>query len=88
MPAAVLNMTRKAAEPLGECKDKAAAFLFVPPHVMTDYILSSRPVQWIIPHIVSVEDISKLDITMEEIEDEETSEEKEESEKESETKRD
>lgn len=70
MPAAVLNITRKAAEPLSEVKDKAAAYLFVPSQVMTEYILSSRPVQWIIPHIVAAEDMSKLDITMEEIEDE------------------
>ena len=83
MPAAVLNMTRKVAEPLGEVKNKATAYLFVPPQVMTEYILSSRPVQWIIPKIVAVEDMSKLDITMEEIQDEETTEEEKENEKES-----
>lgn len=69
MPAAVANVVMKAVQPLSEAKDKVIGHVFVPPQVMTEYLLSSRPIQWIIPHIVAVEDISKMDITMEEIED-------------------
>ena len=69
MPAAVSNMMIKAVQPLSDAKDKLIGHVFVPPQVMTEYLLSSRPIQWIIPHIVAVEDIAKMDVTMEEIED-------------------
>ena len=70
MPSAVANvMVTKVVQPLSDAKDRLSGYVFVPPQVMTDYLLSSRPIQWIIPHIVTVEDLSKLDITMEEIED-------------------
>lgn len=69
MPAAVANVVMKAVQPISDAKDLLVGHVFVPPQVMTEYLLSSRPVQWIIPKIVAVEDISKMDITMEEIED-------------------
>lgn len=69
MPAAVANVVMKAAQPIADAKDRLVGHVFVPPQVMTEYLLSSRPVQWLIPHIVAVEDMSKMDITMEEIED-------------------
>ncbi|XP_078368266.1 uncharacterized protein LOC144652106 [Oculina patagonica] len=69
MPAAVANVAMKAVQPITDAKDRLAGYVFVPSQVMTEYLLSSRPVQWILPHIVAVEDMSKMDITMEEIED-------------------
>ncbi|EDO30954.1 predicted protein [Nematostella vectensis] len=75
LPAAVLNLTKTTMEPIASVKDKALAYVFVPSNVIAEYVLSSRPVQWIIPHIVSEEDLSKLEISMEEIEDEPASEE-------------
>lgn len=69
MPATIANCVMKAVQPLSDAKDKLVGHVFVPPQVMTEYLLSSRPIQWIIPHIVAVEDINKMDITMEEIED-------------------
>lgn len=69
MPAAAAGVVMKAVQPLSEAKDRLVGHIFVPPQVMTEYLLSSRPVQWIIPHIVAVEDMNKMDITMEEIED-------------------
>lgn len=50
-------------------KDSIKAYVFVPSQVVTEYVLSSRPVQWIIPQLVSTEDMSNLEISMEEIED-------------------
>lgn len=45
------------------------AYVFVPSQVVTEYVLSSRPVQWIVPQVLSTEDMSNLEISMEEIED-------------------
>ena len=83
MPAAVANVMKKATQPICEAKDKLVGHVFVHPQVMTEYLLSSRPIQWIIPHIVAIEDINKMDITMEEIEDTTTESEGNENEKES-----
>jgi len=63
-------MTKKAAEPVSNAADHALqAYVFVPSQVVTDYVLSSRPVQWIVPQVLSNEEISNLEISMEEIED-------------------
>lgn len=76
MPSCVANVVVKAIQPLSDVTDKLAGYVFVPPQVMTDYLLTSRPVQWILPEIVPVQDlITKMDITMEEIEDTTESEE-------------
>ena len=69
MPASAMNMTVEAVKPLLSAKEKLMGYIFVPPQVMTEYILSSRPVQWIIPQIVAAEDMNRMEITMEEIED-------------------
>lgn len=69
MPAAVANVVMTAVQPIADAKERLVGRVFVPPQVMTEYLLSSRPIQWIIPQIVAVEDMSKMDITMEEIED-------------------
>ena len=67
MPAAVSNCVMKAVQPLTGVKDKLVSHVFVPPQVMSEYLLSSRPIQWIIPHIIAVD--NKMDVTVEEIED-------------------
>ena len=78
MPSTVANaMMENVVQPLSDAKDRLSGYVFVPPQVMTDYLLSSRPIQWIIPHIVAVEDLSKLDITVGETEDTTESEENE-----------
>ncbi|XP_031553490.1 uncharacterized protein LOC116290565 [Actinia tenebrosa] len=69
LPAAILNLSKKAVDPLSNMKDSVMAYVFVPSQVVTEYVLSSRPVQWIIPQVVSTEDMSNLEISMEEIED-------------------
>jgi len=69
LPAALLNMSKKAAEPVSGIADRAMAYVFVPSQVVTDYVLSSRPVQWIVPQVLSNEEISNLEISMEEIEE-------------------
>lgn len=76
MPSCVANVVVQAIQPLSDVTDKLAGYVFVPPQVMTEYLLTSRPVQWILPEIVPVQDlITKMDITMEEIEDTTESEE-------------
>jgi hypothetical protein len=69
LPAVILNLSKKAVEPLSNMKDGVMAYVFVPGQVVTEYVLSSRPIQWIIPQVVSTEDMSNLEISMEEIED-------------------
>lgn len=65
MPAAVANMMMKATGPLSDVKDKLVGHVFVHPQVITQYLLSSRPIQWFIPHIVAIEDIKDMEVTME-----------------------
>ncbi|PFX34894.1 uncharacterized protein LOC111338980 [Stylophora pistillata] len=75
MPATVTGLMTRAVQPICDAKDKLSGYLFVPPHVMTGYLLTSRPVQWIIPHIVAVEDLQKMQIVVGENEDSAESEE-------------
>lgn len=77
MPATVTGLMTRAVQPICDAKDKLSGYLFVPPHVMTGYLLTSRPVQWIIPHIVAVEDLQKMQIVVGENEDSAESEEDE-----------
>lgn len=67
MPAAVANVMVKAVQPISDAKDRLVGHVFVPPQVMTTYLLSSRPIQWIIPQIVSVEDMSNMELTVDEV---------------------
>lgn len=73
-------------QPLTSAKDKLVGYVFVNQQVMTQYLLSSRPVQWMLPHVVAVEEVAEMNITVaesEELEDdeEETDEEDEKEEK-------
>ncbi|XP_058957353.2 uncharacterized protein [Pocillopora verrucosa] len=77
MPATVTGLMTKVVQPICDAKDKLSGYVFVPPHVMTGYLLTSRPVQWIIPHIVAVEDLQKMQILVGENEDSAESEENE-----------
>ena len=67
MPAAVASVMMKAVQPISDAKDRLVGHVFVPPQVMTTYLLSSRPIQWIIPQIVSVEDMSNMELTVDEV---------------------
>lgn len=77
MPATVTGLMTRVVQPICDAKDKLSGYVFVPPHVMTGYLLTSRPVQWIIPHIVAVEDLQKMQILVGENEDSAESEENE-----------
>lgn len=73
-------------QPLTSAKDKLVGYVFVNQQVMTQYLLSSRAVQWMLPHVVAVEEVAEMNITVvesEELEDdeEETDEEDEKEEK-------
>ncbi|XP_068740357.1 uncharacterized protein [Montipora capricornis] len=90
MPAAVASVVMNVTEPLSKAKDQLVGYVFVNQHVMTQYLLSSAPVQWMLPHVVAVEDIAEMSITVaeraesEELEDDESEEETDEEDEEEE----
>ena len=54
-----------------EITDKAVAYVLVPAQVVSEYILSSRPVQWIIPSFIKADEVKIMeDIEMTELESE------------------
>ena len=52
---------KQTAPQFTEFTDKAVAFVVVPAQVVSEYILSSRPVQWIIPTIIEAEEVKIMD---------------------------
>ena len=76
MPHVVVEMAEKYYSTLKtsyptvkDIPDKAVAFVMVPAEVVSEYILSSRPVQWIIPNVIKADEVKIMeDIEMEDIE--------------------
>lgn len=62
-------------QPLTNAKDRVVGYVFVNQQVMTQYLLSSRAVQWMLPHVVAVEEVAELNITVAESEESEDDEE-------------
>lgn len=62
---------RETAPQFTEITDKAVAYVVVPAQVVSEYILVSRPVQWIIPNIIKADEVKIMeDMEMTEIESE------------------
>jgi len=62
---------KEVAPQFTEVTDKAVAYVLVPAQVVSEYILSSRPVQWIIPTVVKADSVKIMeDIEMSELEGE------------------
>ena len=77
LPHAVVEMMEKhyaslkeVAPQFTEITDKAVAYVVVPAQVVSEYILSSRPVQWVIPSIIKADEVKIMeDVEMAEIDD-------------------
>ena len=77
-PKAIVEMMEKHYSTLQEVApqftditDKAVAYVLVPAQVVSEYIIASRPVQWIIPSIIKAEEVKIMeDIEMTELEGE------------------
>lgn len=81
MPHAVVEMAEKyynslkkdvTAEKLEALREKAFAFVFVPAQVVSEYLQSSRLVQWIVPKTVETNAIQLIDVVPEEQETQDT----------------
>ena len=81
MPHAVIEMAEKyynslkkdvTAEKLEAIREKAFAFVFVPAQVVSEYLQSSRIVQWIVPKTVETNTIQLMDVVPEEQETQDT----------------
>ena len=78
MPHAIVEMVEKhytslkeTAPQFTEITDKAVAYVVVPAQVVSEYILASRPVQWIIPTVIKADEVKIMeDMEMVEIENE------------------
>lgn len=75
LPSTVANMMMQVTQPLTNAKDRVVGYVFVNQQVMTQYLLSSRPVQWMLPHVVAVEEVAEMNITVAESEESEDDEE-------------
>lgn len=67
MPHAVVEMAEKYynnfdATQVEKLKEKALAFVFVPAQVVSEYLKSTRVVQWVIPNTVETESIQLLEV--------------------------
>ena len=78
VPQAMVEMMEKhysalkeIAPQFTEITDKAVAYVLVPAQVVSQYILFSRPVQWIIPSIIKADQVKIMeDLKMAELVDE------------------
>lgn len=52
---------KKTAPQVTDAADKAVAFVVVPAQVVSEYILSSRPVQWIIPNVIHADEVKIME---------------------------
>ena len=44
-----------------EITDKAVGYVVVPAQVVSEYILASRPVQWIIPTVIQADEVKIME---------------------------
>eukprot|EP00794_Sanderia_malayensis_P016723 gene16723-18417_t len=78
LPHAIVDMVDKYYASLKETQpqvtdaaDKAVAFVVVPAQVVAEYLLASRPVQWIIPSVINAEEVKIMEeLEMSELEGE------------------
>ena len=68
-------MMMQVTQPLTNAKDRVVGYVFVNQQFMTQYLLSSRAVQWMLPHVVAVEEVAEMNITVAESEESEDDEE-------------
>ena len=67
LPGSVANLSGKVMKPVTDATGNIVGQLLLPPKMVAEYILSSKPIQCLIPNVVVFEEISKMDIEMDEL---------------------
>jgi hypothetical protein len=62
-------------QPVTDVTGRIIGQLLLPPKMVAEYILSSKPIQCLIPNVVVFEEISRIDIEMDELVGDDTDEE-------------
>lgn len=69
IPGSVASVSGKVVQPVKDATGRVVAQLLLPPKMVAEYILSSKPIQCLIPNVVVFEEISKMEIEMDELAD-------------------
>ncbi len=69
MRTTIASVILNVVQPLTVDKGNVIGHVVIPPQLLTECILYSRPIQWILHQISPAEDSNKRDISMEEFED-------------------
>ena len=75
LPGSVASASNQIVQPVKDATGRIIGKLLLPSKMVAEYILSSKPIQCLIPNVVVFEEISRIDIEMDELigdEDEDT----------------
>lgn len=67
IPGSVATASNQIIKPVTDATGVIIAQLMLPPKMIAEYILSSKPIQCLIPNVVVFEEISNIDIEMDEL---------------------
>ena len=74
LPGSVVSASNQIVQPVTNVTGRIIGQLLLPPKMVAEYILSSKPIQCLIPNVVVFEEISRIDIEMDELVGDETDE--------------
>ena len=69
------SASNQIVQPVTDVTGRIIGQLLLPPKMVAEYILSSKPIQCLIPNVVVFEEISRIDIEMDELVGDDTDEE-------------
>ena len=67
LPGSVVSASNQLVQPVSEITSNIVGRLLLPPKMVAAYVLSSKPIQCFIPNVVVFEEISRIDIEMDEL---------------------
>ncbi|CAB4026236.1 Hypothetical predicted protein [Paramuricea clavata] len=67
LPGSVASASNHIVKPVKDATGRIIGKLLLPPKMVAEYILSSKPIQCLIPNVVVFEEISRIDIEMDEL---------------------
>ena len=67
LPGSVAIASEQITKPVKDATGQIIGKLLLPPKMVAEYILSSKPIQCLIPNVVVFEEISRIDIEMDEL---------------------
>ena len=67
LPGSVASASNQIVQPVKDATGRIIGKLLLPSKMVAEYILSSKPIQCLIPNVVVFEEISRIDIEMDEL---------------------